>query len=98
MSKIIETKFINKDKIEIKLELDYEQFQALKGCMENVHIFSEDNLDYHSRLVQRGKKESTMYFLLPKEKRKEVFPTANVDSTIIENDFEFIYIFKVLKS
>ncbi len=97
MPRIIETRFVSNDKIQIKIEMGYMEFQSLKGCMENIYVFSEDNLDYNSRLVQRGKRESTKYFLLPKEKRKEAIPNPNVRATVLENNSELIYIFKITK-
>ena len=65
--------------------------------MEKMHIFSENNLKYKARLVKRGKRESTKYFLLPKEFRKTVQASENVNSNVIETKTKAIFIFEVSK-
>ena len=97
MARVLEIKSINEDKNKITLELNSNELSWLEGQMENIHIFSEKNLKYIARLVKRGKRESTKYFLLPKEFRKLVMPSDKVESSVIETKTKAIYIFKVNK-
>ena len=97
MARIIEIKSLNENKNKVSLELSNEELSWLKGNMEKIHIFSEKNLEFKARLVKRGKRESTKYFLLPKEFRKTVMPSDNVNSTVIETKTKAIYIFEVNK-
>jgi hypothetical protein len=97
MAKILETKFLNQDKINVKIDMSYEEFKFLKGSLEKIHVFSEDILLQESRLVQRGKREFTKYFLLPKNKRKDARPTNNVMTNVIETEKSLIYIFQISK-
>lgn len=97
MSKILEIKTINDEKNKVTFDMNIKELTWLEGRMDKMHIFSEDNLKYKARLVKRGKRESTKYFLLPKEFRKTVMPSDNVSSTVIETKTSAIYIFKVNK-
>ena len=95
--KILRLKTVSENKVQVTMFMSWKQFYCLKGCMENMHIFSEDNLEYSSKLVQRGRRESTKYFLLPKEFRKDIYPTSKVNSTKLETSDKHIFIFAVDK-
>lgn len=97
MSKILRIKSGADEKVHVTLETTQDEFLFLRGCLEDMHLFSEQNLDCSTRLVQRGRRESTKYFLLPKEHRRDVFPTPNVLSTKIESHGKHIFIFAVDK-
>ena len=97
MSKIIEIKSISEDKNKVTLELNSKELSWIEGKMEKMHLFSEDNLKYKAKLVKRGKRDSTKYFLLPKEFRKNVNSSNNVKSTVIESKIKSIFIFEVSK-
>lgn len=97
MSKILRIKSGSEEKVHVTLETTQEEFLFLKGCLDDMHLFSEQNLQYYTRLVQRGRRESTKYFLLPKKYRNDVLPTNNVVSTKMESQNKHIFIFAVDK-
>jgi len=97
MSKIIEIKSLGEDKNRVVLELNSDELGYIEGKMEKMHLFSENNLKFKARLVKRGKRDSTKYFLLPKEFRKLAIPSENVFSSVIETQTNVIYIFQVSK-
>lgn len=97
MGKVTSIKSLNDDRVELKVEITQKEILFLKGNLEKMHIFSEGNLDIETRLVQRGKRESTKYFLMPKEFRKKVTPSNSVKCTQIESKSKQIFIFAVNK-
>jgi len=97
MGKILGLNTTNNDKVTIKLELTQEEALRLRGNMEKVHIFSEKTLDNTSRLVQRGKRESTKYFLVPRELRDGIGKNQEVNCSRIETKTKDIFIFEVKK-
>ena len=97
MGKILNLKSINDEKVQVTLELSQKEVLWLKGNLEKMHLFSENNLDCETRLVQRGKRESTKYFLMPKEFRKGVVPSNSVMCTKIDTKTKHIFIFAVQK-
>ena len=97
MGKISSLKTISDDKVIVTLELTSAESVWLKGNLEKMHIFSENNLEIKTRLVQRGKKESTKYFLMPKEFRRGILPSNSIDCNKIETKTKCIFIFAVNK-
>ncbi len=97
MGKISSLKTLSEDKNIMTLEVSSEETIWLKGNMEKMHLFSENNLEYETRLVQRGKKESTKYFLMPKEFRKGVIPSNSINCNRIETETKYLFIFAVEK-
>lgn len=97
MGKITNIKAMTNDKFQVTLEINQKEVQWLKGSMENMHLFSEENLEKTTRLVQRGKRESTKYFLMPKDFRKGTIPSNSVPCTKIETKTKHIFIFAVNK-
>ncbi len=97
MGRITSTKLMNNDKIQVNLELTHEEALWLKGNIDKMHLFSENNLEFETRLIKRGKRESTKYFLLPKELRNNVIPSNKVTCNKIETKTKNILIFAVPK-
>ncbi len=97
MAKIMEIKSINDNKNRITIEVTNNELGWLEGKMDKMHIFSEENLKFKARLVKRGKRDSTKYFLLPKEFRKTVMPSDNINSNVIETKTKALFIFEVNK-
>lgn len=97
MGKISSLKTVSDDKNIVTLELTSQETVWLKGNMDKMHLFSEYNLEYETRLVQRGKKESTKYFLMPKEFRKGIIPSSSIECNRIETKTKYIFIFAVNK-
>jgi len=97
MGKITGLKSQGAEKVIVTLELSQKEALWLKGNLDKMHVFSENNLEYKTRLVQRGKRESTKYFLMPKEFRKGLQPSNNVECNKIETKTKDIIIFSVHK-
>ena len=97
MGRILGLKSQNDEKVVVNLELTQNEALRLRGNMEDIHIFSENNLEDLTRLVQRGKRESTKYFLLPRNFRKGVFPSNEVKCLKIETTNKHIFVFKLNK-
>lgn len=97
MGKISSVKTINDEKVTMTLELTQKEALWLKGNLDKMHVFSENNLEFETRLVQRGKRESTKYFLMPKEFRKGIIPSNSVKCNKIETTTKNLFIFAVDK-
>ena len=97
MGRIINIKSTTKDNVQVTLEMSQEEVVWLAGNLENMHIFSQDNLETNTRLVQRGKRESTKYFLMPREFRDGILPSNCVKCTKKESIDEHLFIFSVPK-
>lgn len=97
MGKILTLKTVTDSKVVVTLELTQKEVLWLKGNLDKMHLFSEDNLEYKTRLVQRGKRESTKYLLMPKEMRRGVFPSCEVRCSKIETKTKDLFIFSIQK-
>lgn len=97
MGKILKIQNKGSEKVEVTLELSQKEVVWLRGNMTKMHLFSEGNLDFTTRLVQRGKRESTKYFLLPKEFRAGIMISNNIPCTRIETKTKYLYIFAANK-
>ena len=97
MGKILSLKTTNNERIQVNLELTQDEALWLQGNLEHMHLFSEKNLEYETRLIKRGKRESTKYFLLPRELRDTVKPTNKVLCNKISTKTKNILIFSVPK-
>lgn len=97
MGNIVSLKSINNEKVEVKLEVTQKEMLWLKGNLDKMYLFSENNLDMETRLVQRGKRESTKYFLMPKEFRKNILISNSVKCTMIDSKTKQFFIFAVNK-
>ncbi len=85
------------DKVEVTLSMDREYFKKLRGNLDKIHLFSEHVLENESKLVSRGKDDSTKYLLIPKEINAEVFAREDVNYSVIEEDDKYLFIFSVNK-
>jgi hypothetical protein len=97
MGNILQIKASSNDSFHVTLDLNPTEVLWLKGNMDKMHLFSEDSLTTFTRLVQRGKKESTKYFLLPREFRKGIIPSDSVACTMIDSKTKSIFIYAVNK-
>jgi len=66
MGNILSTVVLKNNKIKFKVMLDESEAESLKGSMKNIHMFSENLCEEDARIVQKGAKGATKYFLLPK--------------------------------
>jgi len=85
----------NNKKVHVTLEISPEELKRLEGNIDNVHIIAEEFLKHESRLIKRGKRESTKYFLLPKSLREDILPNDLVMCNRIEMGTYFLYLFSV---
>jgi len=97
MGRILELKNTEAKTVIANIELTKEEYQYLKGNIENIRVFSDDNLKKESRLVQRGKKESTKYFLLPRILREGIIPSTNVKCDRMKTKDKDVFIFEIGK-
>lgn len=97
MGNILTLKKLSYEKVQVNLELAHYEFVRLQGHLDKMHIFSENNFEYETRLVQRGKSDATKYILVPKEFRKNMKPSNNVKCTNIETKTQNILIFSINK-
>lgn len=85
------------EKVTVSLELNQKELKWLKGNLDKMHIFSESNLAYETKLVQRGKRESSKYFLMPKDLRKNLIVNSRVMCNRLETSSKQIFIFSMDK-
>ena len=97
MGRILGLKSQNEEVVVFNVEMPHNDALRLGGNLEKIHIFSENNFKDKTRLVQRGKRESTKYFLLPRNFRKGIFPCNDVKCLKIETQNKHIFIFKLNK-
>ena len=97
MSKILSVKTAPNQKAILTIEVSEKELLWLKGNIEKIHIFSENNLENIARLVQRGKREATKYFLLPREFRNGILTSNSIRCTQIEKNNKCFFIFEVKK-
>ena len=72
MGSILSSKVKDDGKIVFEVCVDQEEALQLQGHLENIHVFSERTADKKTNMVQRGKNESTKYFLIPREMRSNL--------------------------
>lgn len=97
MGRILEVKNIDQNKIIANIAFRSSEYLKLNGRMEKIIIFSQENLKENSRLVQRGKKEATKYFLLPKNLRENIEPSLDVKCNRIDTPEKSLFVFEVKK-
>jgi len=95
MGTIIGSKIREDGKVVYEVLLDSKESLQLKGHMYNVHMFSDNNAESHSRLSKRGKNDATMYFLVPKELREGLSDFANAKCQLLDIPGKKIFVFSV---
>lgn len=98
MGKIIGLKNLNDNKIILNLEVNLGESVRLKGNLDNIQIFSENNLMTKTRVVKRGKRESTKYILIPKEYRDDIKPNENIRCKKIDCFNKSFLVFEIPKN
>ena len=81
----------------VEVEMESSEITKLKGFLTNVHLFSEDSPDILTRLSQRGIREATKYFLVPKELRKNFNLEGDVHCQRLEFGDNIFFIYCVKK-
>jgi hypothetical protein len=98
MGTILGTKMTKDNKVVFEVEMDYEDSLNLKGHVKNIHIFSEDASEIRTNLSQRGAKEATKYFLIPRKLRDDLSFSKSVKCQSIETETRKIFVFVVDKT
>jgi hypothetical protein len=95
MGTIIGSRVREDGKVVYEVMLDSSESLQLKGHIHNVHIFSDNNSETHSRLSKRGKNDATMYFLVPKDLREGLNESVDAKCQLIEAPTKKIFVFSV---
>jgi hypothetical protein len=72
MGTILSTKAKGEGKVIVEVLLEYDEALQLKGNMNNIRLFSEDSMNKECEVAVRGRFSSTLYFLIPREMRKDL--------------------------
>jgi hypothetical protein len=98
MGTIISQKVMPDNKIKIRVEVDMNEALALKGNVKDVHIFSRELSTTESKIIEKGKKGVTKYFLIPPKFRKRSKKILNnIACQKIETDTKAIFIYTMNK-
>jgi len=93
MGSIISSHVKEDGRVVFEVVVDADEALQLRGNINDVHIFSENVADISARLLQRGKKEATKYFLVPRELRKDLIIPRKVYCQRIETKTKTIFIY-----
>lgn len=97
MGNILSSKTRDDGKVIFEVAVDYDEALQIKGHLDKIHIFTENIADIKTNMAQRGKNESTMYFLIPKELRKNLKLEDTALCQKFENDSKVFFIFTLDK-
>ena len=97
MSAIVSVKSLKEDSVQVTFEMDLNEYEDLKGNMFDLNIFSESNSHGLTRLVSRGKRESSKYFLVPRNYRKHFKISNEIPYQILETKYKFHIIYTINK-
>jgi len=94
MGIIISSKLKGEEQVIFEVLMDYKEALQLNGHMENIHLFSENNVSVKTNLSTRGKGGATKYLLIPRELRKNLKFNREIKCQKIElkNKTIFIYV------
>lgn len=93
MGTILGSKIREDGKVIYEVLLDADESLQLRGHVHNVHLFSDNNAEAHSRLTRRGKNDATMYLLVPKEFRAGLEDSMNARCQIIKEENKTFFVF-----
>lgn len=97
MGSILSSKATKDGRIVFEVLMDYDEALQLRGHVNNVHMFSEEETNTEANISERGKFESTKYFLIPKELRKNLRFNSKVMCQRIETPKHIAYIYLIDK-
>jgi hypothetical protein len=97
MGTILSSRTKEDGKVIFEVSVDYEEALQLKGNLNNVHLFSEDVAEIKTKMTQRGRNESTTYFLVPKELRRGMKHYQDAKCQKIETKTTSIYLYVISK-
>ncbi len=93
MGTIISSKMQSNGKVIFEVSLDYDEAIQLQGRMDNVHIFSDSAPFVTANISQRGRNESTKYFLIPRQLRNNLRLDGDIKCQKIETKTKVIFIY-----
>ncbi len=73
------------------------EVKHLGGSLDNVHLFSEEGMDYRTHISQRGKNAATKYFLIPRQLRKGLQMQWDVSCHKIETADRVFFVYAMPK-
>lgn len=95
MGSIIGSKVRDDGKIIFEICVDKKEAMQLKGQVDEVYMFAAQSDAETTKIVQRGKNEATMYFLVPKNAREELKKLDEASFQEIKLSRKKIYIYSV---
>ena len=93
MGCILSSKVKEDGKVIFEVCVDQEEALQLRGHLENIHVFSEKTAEGKTNMVQRGKNESTKYFLIPRNMRTNLGYRNIAKCQRIETKSKIIFIY-----
>lgn len=97
MGNIISTKRLENGKVSYEVCLDYDEMIRLQGHMEGIYLFSDNISDIKTKIAGRGKNQTTMYFLIPKQFRKDLSVKGDIHCQKIETKSKIAFIYTLDK-
>lgn len=97
MGRIISTRK-EKGKVVSEVMFDYDEYLQLKGHLENVYLFTDRIAEFKANISQRGKNESTKYFLIPRQLRNGLKFKNQTSCQKIELNDKVIFIYIIDKN
>ena len=90
--------FADKKRPLLTLDCSSEEISNLKGSVDNLLVMPGSELNVESRVSMRGKNDSTVYLLIPKEYRKDITQSRSAKCFRIDTDTEIVMVYKIPKS
>ncbi len=97
MGVILGSKVTNDGKVIFTISLDREEALQLKGHITNINVFSDHLVDVKTNLSTRGRNESTKYFLIPTQLRKNLKFNGEVRCQRLDSRNKTIFVYVVDK-
>ncbi len=97
MGAILGSKVTADGKVVYTISLDHEEALQLRGHIDNIYLFSEKVADIKTNLSTRGKGESTKYFLIPRQLRKDLKFNKEVSCQRLDTKNKTIFVYVVDK-
>lgn len=97
MGTIISSRMEEGNKVVFEVSMDYEEAVQLNGHMHNIHVFSDDSHAIQTEVLNRGQSQTTKYFLIPKNLRKDINLDKPVKCQKLECKRKVVYIYTVDK-
>ena len=79
----------------VNMLIEYDEILKLKGHINDIHLFSENVFTHKTNISQRGKNNSTKYFLIPRQLRKDLNFEQKVSCQRINAPDKTIFIYIV---